>query len=115
MVHHDQQYWIYNKPFYEESDDFSQNLEDRLWFTIRDYENSASSNGFKLNLGDYLKFGRACIKVVNINFGSETPQNANDTTLQHAETVISQLKSDVNSDKYSSNKSENGDKNTCRI
>lgn len=67
------QYWIYNKPFYNKDDDFISNPENLIWYTVRDYRNSASSLGYKLKRGDILKFGRARIRIVEINLeGSQS-------------------------------------------
>lgn len=63
------QYWIYNKPFYNKSDDFISNPENLVWYTVRDYRNSASSLGYKLKRGDILKFGRARLRVTEIFLG----------------------------------------------
>lgn len=62
-------YWIYNKAFYNKDDDFISNPEKLIWYTVRDYRNSASSLGYKLKTGDILKFGRARLRVTEISIG----------------------------------------------
>lgn len=42
------QYWIYHKAFYSKNDDFTTKPENVIWYSIRDYRNSASSLGYKL-------------------------------------------------------------------
>lgn len=72
IVYKEGQYWIYNKPFYSKSDDFISNPENQIWYTIRDYRNSASSLGYKLKRGDILKFGRARLRIIEINLGDDS-------------------------------------------
>lgn len=67
ILYKEGQYWIYNRPFYSKSDDFISNPEKLIWYTVRDYRNSASSLGYKLKKGDILKFGRARLRVTEIN------------------------------------------------
>ena len=42
------QYWIYHKAFYNKNDDFITKPENVIWYSVRDYRNSASSLGYKL-------------------------------------------------------------------
>jgi len=67
ILYKDGQYWIYNKQHYNKDDDFISNPESLIWYTVRDYRNSASSLGYKLKKGDILKFGRARLRVSEIN------------------------------------------------
>ena len=71
IVYKNGKYWIYSKPFYNKSDDFITKPEELIWYTIRDYKDSASSFGYKLVEGDICKFGRARLKVVKIRFDEE--------------------------------------------
>lgn len=63
------QYWIYHKAFYNKIDDFISYPEDLVWYSVRDYRNSASSLGYKLKKGDILKFGRARVRVTELCIG----------------------------------------------
>lgn len=113
IVLQDNQYWIYDKPYYSstQNEDILDNPEDRIWFTIRNYKNSASSNGYKLWEGDILKFGRARAKVVKICIeGShptfEKPLNKQIESLPHIKfDSLSNIEVDSSVDS----------KNTCRI
>mmetsp|Transcript_8673 Transcript_8673/g.8194 ORF Transcript_8673/g.8194 Transcript_8673/m.8194 type:complete len:149 (-) Transcript_8673:691-1137(-) len=69
------QYWIYHKAFYDKRDDFISQPEKVIWYSVRDFRNSASSLGYKLKKGDILKFGRARLRVKEISTGD----NAYDT------------------------------------
>lgn len=59
-------YWIYHKSFYDKNEDYFGDTDKLLWITIRDYNDSASSLGYKLNAGDILRFGRAKVRVLKI-------------------------------------------------
>ena len=72
MLYKEGQHWIYHKSSYNKDDDFITNPENLIWYTIRDYRNSASSLGYKLKKGDILKFGRARLRVIDINFEEKT-------------------------------------------
>lgn len=61
------QYWIYNKPSYNLDDDFNGDPQKYIWYTIRDYQESASSWGYIIKENDILKFGRARVKVIKIS------------------------------------------------
>lgn len=114
IVYKDSQYWIYNKPYYNQNDEILENPEDRIWYTIRNYRNSASSNGYKLQEGDILRFGRARIKIVKINTGEEEPK------FEKSVPRMSEKLSQINLDS-TINEAQNEDgeimteKNTCRI
>ena len=64
-------YWIYNKPIYNKDEDWICDTDQQLWITIREYKDSASSLGYKLNENDILKFGRAKIRVLKIHYESQ--------------------------------------------
>lgn len=109
LLYKDGQYWIYNKPFYNKSDDFIGNPENLVWYSVRDYRNSASSLGYKLKRGDILKFGRARVRVVEINLG-DCSSNSDCRIKQDTPAPPAELPSDliVSEENYS-------DTPTCRI
>lgn len=82
ILYKEGQYWIYNNPLYSKSDDFISNPENMIWYTVRDYQSSASSLGYKLKRGDILKFGRARLRVAEINIGDGSSNL--DTRIKHA-------------------------------
>mmetsp|Transcript_20216 Transcript_20216/g.23390 ORF Transcript_20216/g.23390 Transcript_20216/m.23390 type:complete len:153 (+) Transcript_20216:166-624(+) len=61
ILHKRGKYWIYNT-----NEDFFGEPEDLIWITIRDYRDSASSLGYKLNVDDIVKFGRARLRITKI-------------------------------------------------
>lgn len=70
------QYWIYNKMYYDKDEDFTENPEKQIWYSIRDFRGSASSFGYSLKQNDILKFGRARLKVVKIKIHEEISKAA---------------------------------------
>lgn len=102
------QYWIYSKPYYNKSDDFITNPENLVWYTVRDYRNSASSLGYKLKKGDILKFGRARLRIVEINL-EETVELPGAKHYDHKETIDSYPQGFFSTDM------EHSEVQTCRI
>jgi hypothetical protein len=66
VVFRNGQYWVYNKLDYNKDQDYTENPEKQIWYSVKDFRGSASSLGFKLRDSDIMKFGRARLKVVKI-------------------------------------------------
>lgn len=114
IVYKHGQYWIYNKPYYNKDDDFISNPENLVWFTIRDYRDSASSFGYKLSDGDILKFGRARLKVVKFHFDTSFSKST-ESRIRMSE-KLEQLDSEPIDTLKDDFETEGGsEKNTCRI
>ena len=114
IVNRENQYWIYNKPYYNPDQDILDNPEEFIWYTIRDYKNSASSNGYKLEQGDILKFGRARVKVVKICL--DVGQDQSEASLPPISEKLSNLHFQSTVDIQSEAKQTDIDSaNTCRI
>ena len=73
LVHKFGQYWLYNKLAYNKNEKFSQQDPiNHIWFAIRDYQGSSSSQGYRIQEGDVLKFGRARMKIMKIHRTNES-------------------------------------------
>lgn len=68
-------YWIYNKSSYNKDENYTGDPEKYIWYTIRDYEGSASANGYKIAENDVLKLGRARLKVLQIRTQKDAEGN----------------------------------------
>ena len=65
-------YWIYHRHFVENSEEEKENPGDKLWLVMKhmvldkDYD-FQQGLGYKLDIGDTIKFGRVRYKVIMIN------------------------------------------------
>jgi len=70
------EYWVYNKMFYDNTEDYTENPEKQIWVSLRDFSDSASSFGYKIRDNDILKFGRARLKVVKIKLEQQLSKSS---------------------------------------
>lgn len=107
-------YWIYNKLYYDRDEDFTSNPESQIWYSIRDYRESASSFGYSLKENDILRFGRARLKVVKIHI-PKLMNKASECKLKLSEKV-KQCELNSLDVVQSENETDNGTEvSTCRI
>lgn len=72
----DNNYWMYHKFEIDTADDEKANPGDKLWLVMRHMGNDKDHNfepgqGFRLEIGDTIKFGRVRYKVIMMNSEQE--------------------------------------------
>lgn len=76
----DNNYWIYHKHNIEDAEEEKANPGEKLWLIMRHMMNDPEHNfeankGYKLELGDTIKFGRVRYKVIMMHNNSEGRQD----------------------------------------
>lgn len=78
----DNNYWIYHRFEIDNADDEKANPGDKLWLVMRHMGNDKDYNfqpgqGFKLEVGDTIKFGRVRYKVIMMHSDNDGVQEYN--------------------------------------
>jgi len=78
----DNNYWMYHKFEIDTADDEKANPGDKLWLVMRHMGNDKDHNfepgqGFRLEIGDTIKFGRVRYKVIMMHSEQEGLQEYN--------------------------------------